>query len=58
MDSKTKWRRLRKRSKKQIEKWGQEELNHAKRVVAGLQKPCDYMTLERAHERVARANDR
>ena len=56
MDSK--WRRLRKRSNRQIAKGIQKELNHAKRVVAGTQKPCDYMTLERAHKEVTRANER
>ena len=56
MDSKT--RRLRKRSVRQNAKAFQKELNHAKRVVRGLQNPCDYMTLERAHKEVARANER
>ena len=44
------YKRMRTRFKKQLEKWNQKELNHAKRVAQGSQESCDYMTLERAHE--------
>ena len=52
------WRRLRNRSRRQIAGWIQKELNEAKRVASGVQKPDDYMTLERAHKLIAQANDR